>query len=101
MKVAGRTISFDVKRTGGTGCDTPQVYLSFPTADSDLGVPSKELRFFKKTCDDTATLSYDVQDADVSNWDTSAKEWSVTPGTYKVQVGASSQDIRLTGVLSV
>ena len=47
LKVAGRTISFDVKRTGGTGCDTPQVYLSFPTADSDLGVPSKELRFFK------------------------------------------------------
>ena len=98
LKVSGRTISFTVK---GTGCDTPQVCLSYPSAKTDPEVPAKVLRFFQKTCEAEATLSYTVSDQDVSNWDVDAKKWAVTKGTYAVAVGSSSQDIRLTASLVV
>ena len=59
------------------------------------------MRFFKKVCQPSAKLSYTVTDRDVSNWDVAAKRWKVTPGTYTVHVGASSQDIRLSGTMAV
>merc|ERR1719454_1308711 len=33
LNVQGRRISFSVKRESGNGCDTPQVYFSYPTAE--------------------------------------------------------------------
>ena len=42
-----------------------------------------------------------VAPAQVSNWDVSEKKWTVTSGKYGVSVGSSSQDIRLTGSLTV
>ena len=38
---------------------------------------------------------------DACAWDVVAKRWKVTPGTYTVHVGASSQDIRLSGTMAV
>lgn len=102
--MAGRTITFTVTRSSSShvgACDTPQVYLSYPAADSDPTVPAKVLRSFAKVCDATSTITYTASDRDVSNWDVSAKEWTVTKGTYGISVGASSQDIRLTGHLDV
>jgi beta-glucosidase len=108
LKVMGRTISFDLTITGG--CDTPQVYISYPNAATDPTVPSKVLRAFKKTCHSdvlvvrqplTTPLSFTLTDRDVSEWDTQAKAWRITPGKFKVSVGTSSQDIRLSGVLTV
>jgi beta-glucosidase len=96
------SISFDLRRDSGTsGCDTPQVYLSFPTAATDPRVPVKQLRFFQKVCTDSQTLSFRYTAADVSNWDVASRSWKVTPGTYGVLVGSSSQDIRLRGTLAV
>eukprot|EP00039_Didymoeca_costata_P023113 m.6009 g.6009 ORF g.6009 m.6009 type:complete len:673 (+) comp3461_c0_seq1:13-2031(+) len=101
MMVSGRTISFTVERTSGTGCDTPQVYISYPTADSDPKVPAKVLRYFKKTCESKTDISYTLTDMDVSNWNVDKKAYTVTSGTYQVHVGASSKDIRLSGSLKV
>ena len=101
LKVSGRTVSFKLSRSGDSGCETPQVYLGFPGAASDAKVPVKVLRYWKKTCDSAEDFSYDVADADVSNWDVKAQAWQVTRGTYIVYVGASSQDVRLTGKLVV
>ena len=40
-------------------CDTPQIYFSYPTADTDAAVPAKVLRYFEKVCtDDQTTVSY-------------------------------------------
>ena len=103
LSVTGRTISFSVARSSGaaTSCETPQVYIGYPSAATDPKVPVKVMRFFKKTCEASAKLSYTITDQDVSNWDVATKQWKVTPGTYKVYVGASSQDIRLTGSMTV
>jgi beta-glucosidase len=98
LTVTGRTISFTVT---GTGCDTPQIYLGYPTATTDVQVPVKVLRGFQKTCEASTTVSYTVTDRDVSNWDIAEKAYTITSGTYTVHVGASSQDVRLTGSLIV
>lgn len=101
LAVQGRTISFTVKRTAGTGCDTPQVYFSFPSASTDEQVPDKVLRYFQKVCAASATIAFTFSDTDVSNWNVAQKVWAVTPGNYGISVGSSSQDIRLTGSVTV
>jgi beta-glucosidase len=107
LQVTGRTISFQVTITGG--CDTPQVYIGYPKATVDPRVPTKVLRGFQKTChagtldrQPMATpLSFTLTDRDVSEWDVQAKAWHVVPGKFAVYVGSSSQDIRLSGSLTV
>ena len=101
LKVDGRSLSFTIARTSGTGCDTPQVYISYPDAKTDPAVPAKVLRYFQKTCDASTTVTYEFTDQDVSNWDVAAKKWAVTKGAYAISVGSSSQDIRLTGSMTV
>ena len=108
LQVSGRTVSFSLS---GSGCDTPQLYLSFPNAKTDPAVPAKVLRYFKKVCSasqqqqrgatTTTALSFTLTDRDVSNWDVATEKWVVTKGAFGVSVGSSSQDIRLTGSLTV
>lgn len=54
LKIVGRKISFTVSTTGG--CDTPQVYISYPTAATDAAVPAKVLRGFKKVGERTSVF---------------------------------------------
>lgn len=97
VKVSGRTVTFTVSRSQGTSaCETPQIYFSYPAAKDDPKVPAKVLRHFQKTCEATTTVTYQVSDADISNWDVEAKVWKLTPGQYIISVGSSSQDIRQT-----
>ena len=61
------------------------------------------LRYFEKQCGANigTTLSYTLTDRDVSNWDVEKKAFVVTKGAYKIYVGSSSQDIRLTGSITI
>jgi len=101
LKIEGRTITFVIT---GVGCDTPQIYIGYPDAKVDPTVPTKVLRGFQKTCaaaSTATTISRTLSDRDVSNWDAAKKEYTVTPGEFAVYVGSSSQDIRLTGTITV
>merc|ERR1711920_634712 len=85
LKVEGRTISFNVN---GKGCDTPQVYISYPEVTS--ATPTKVLRYFQKTCESTS-ISYTLTDRDVSTWDLNKKQWVVVKGTFGLLVAPASQ----------
>jgi beta-glucosidase len=85
LKVEGRTISFNV---AGKGCDTPQVYISYPEATS--ATPAKVLRYFQKTCESTS-ISYTLTDRDISTWDVNKKQWVVVKGTFGLIVAPASQ----------
>ena len=100
LAVAGRNISFAVASAPGTGCDTPQLYLSSPLAATDAAVPLKVLAAFEKVCA-SATITFTVPDRAVSVWDVATAAWAIVPGAWGVSVGASSADIRLTGALTV
>jgi beta-glucosidase len=99
LQVAGRKVSFDVD-VANTGCDTPQVYIGYPGAKDSSVVPTKVLRGFQKLCA-SETVVVTLSDRDVSEWDVTSKTWNVVSGAFAVYVGSSSQDIRLTGTLTV
>eukprot|EP00928_Gymnodinium_smaydae_P088293 TRINITY_DN72405_c0_g1_i1.p1 TRINITY_DN72405_c0_g1~~TRINITY_DN72405_c0_g1_i1.p1 ORF type:complete len:721 (+),score=76.68 TRINITY_DN72405_c0_g1_i1:82-2163(+) len=99
LQINRRTISFTVS---GKGCDTPQIYISYPGAESNPTMPNKVLRYFQKTCEEKALISYTLTDRDVSIWDVVKKQWSVVEGTYKVIVSqAALGGFTLEGSLSV
>ena len=96
LQIEGRTISFTVIRRPDSpyaGCDTPQIYLSYPGADSDLQVPTKVLKYFQKTCKPSTLISYTLTDRDVSNWDVAQQMWVVTRGTYGVIAAPASHGV--------
>ena len=101
LQIAGRLVSFTVTSTSSAGCDTPQLYLSSPTASTDPEEPLKVLRYFQKTCYSTADLAFTILDSDVSIWNVTAGSWQVVHGVYGVSIGSSSADIRLTGSINV
>lgn len=45
-------------------------------------------------------MRFDLGDRSFSIWDAKLHAWSVVQGAFQVMVGASSEDIRLTGTLS-
>ena len=115
VSISGRTVSVTLSRKAGAiaaGCDTPQIYFSYPTADSkaqdfDRSTPRKVLRHFQKVChtdlstDFTATVIYDFDDEALSSWDADARAWQVITGTFTVSVGTSSQLIKSTATFVV
>lgn len=101
LQISARSVSFDIS-VSGNGCDTPQVYLGYPGAENSATVPTKVLRRFQKTCSPgKTTITAQLSDRDVSSWNVATKQWQVVSGEFKVYVGSSSQDIRLSGVLQV
>mmetsp|Transcript_46634 Transcript_46634/g.129611 ORF Transcript_46634/g.129611 Transcript_46634/m.129611 type:complete len:592 (-) Transcript_46634:489-2264(-) len=94
LAIVGRKVSFTVTRAPGgahSGCDTPQLYISYPGADSDAAIPAKVLRYFQKTCAESTDMSYTLTDRDLSNWDVEKKAWALARGTFVIMVAPSSQ----------
>ena len=95
LSVADRAVTFTA--TGSGGCDTPQLYVSFPDAGSDRGsgpaTPSKVLRYFQKTCQPQAVITYTLTDRDLSTWDVQRKEWVLARGTFGIHVAGSAQEM--------
>ena len=102
LAVAERTVSFEVG-VPQQGCETAQVYLSYPGASASASTPTKVLRGYEKICggEGKKTVKLALSDRDVSTWDVAAKAWKVVKGDFKVHVGSSSQDIRLEGIMRV
>jgi len=102
LSVDGLTVSCDVTNTGGrTGAEVVQLYLrdelsSVVTFDSVL-------RGFEKVWlkpGETKRVVFRLQRRDLEILDKDMK-WTVEPGDFEVRVGASSEDIRLRGRLTV
>ncbi|KAK6600301.1 hypothetical protein H4I96_07627 [Botrytis cinerea] len=85
-----------------SGNEVAQLYLEFP-AEADE--PVRQLRGFEKTrllaAGEQETLGFALRRRDLSVWDTAAQEWMVVRGTYVVNVGASSRDLRVAGTVTV
>ena len=74
-----------------------------PSLLSPLFSPSPGTGFNKVHFDAGQTLEvgFALTDRDLSIWDVSTHSWTKVSGTFKVELGASSQDIRLSGELTV
>ena len=100
LQVSGRNVTFDVTNTGSrTGYEVPQMYLRFPPA---AGEPPLQLKGFTKlelSAGQTATVTFTVQDRDLSIWDITAGDFVPQTGQFGINIGASSEDFRLYGTL--
>jgi beta-glucosidase len=97
-------VSLEVKNTGKlAGDEVVQLYLR--STDPERPRALKELRGVKRITlqpGETTSVSFAiVPPRDLRHYDVDRDGYAVDPGTYEVQLGASSTDIRLTKTFTV
>lgn len=92
LQLEGDQVSLTVTNTGTKpGKETVQLYIS--------GERMHQLRGFEKVAlqpGEEKTVTFTLTDRDFSEYDVEKKAFAVVPGSYEIQIGASSRDIRLT-----
>lgn len=92
--VAHATVQLAVTNTGQrAGSDVVQLYVAAESPRVDR--PRRELKAFSKVhleSGETTTVSFDLDARAFAYW--SATGWTVDPGAYGIEIGASSRDIR-------
>jgi beta-glucosidase len=92
-----RTFSVKVRNTGRrAGAEVVQVYVH--DGHSKIDRPARELKSFKRVelkPGESKTVEFSLNRGAFSYWSPDEKDWVMEPGTFEIQVGASSRDIRL------
>jgi beta-glucosidase len=92
------SVSFTIKNTGDVkGKEVAQLYIT--DKESRLQRPERELKKFAKVSLDRGEekqLSFTLSARDFSYYDGKRGMWIAESGEFKIAVGASSRDIRLT-----
>ncbi|MBP2414773.1 beta-glucosidase [Arthrobacter stackebrandtii] len=93
---AGITVALTLTNTGArAGAEVVQVYTGL--AASAVSRAKRELKAFNKVhlaAGESRTVEVSVRREDLAYWDTRVSGWTVEGGSYTVEVGASSRDIR-------
>lgn len=99
----GVTAHATVTNTGSrAGREVVQLYTGLD--QSDYVRPVRELKAFTSVQlepGESRRVHLHVRRDDLAVWDARHQRWTVEPGTYRVDVGASSRDIRLHGTIAV
>ncbi len=92
-------VSCTVENTGKReGDEVVQLYVVPPA--TDVPMPRKELRGFRRINilpGEKREVSFEVPAAKLAIWDEKTHAFKLIPGSYGIEVGASSSDIRLRG----
>jgi beta-glucosidase len=92
-------LSFVVKNTGKVaGAEVAQLYVS--DAESSVERPLKELKNFAKVQlapGESVRVKMTLNNRAFAFFDTGSMKWKAEPGLFKIQVGAASDNILLTG----
>ena len=90
-------VTATVKNTGSrAGDEVAQLYFTPPNSDATR--PRLMLRGFQRVTlqpGESKQVTFTVPDEKLAFWNTEAKRFDVARGTWRVQVGASSSDLRL------
>ena len=99
----GLVVRLSVTNTGGRdGREVVQAYVSLP--GSAVRRPPRELKGFTNVAvpaGATVEVELPIARDDLAYWDTRVSRWVVEGGTYLVEVGASSRDLRVTAGVDV
>lgn len=97
------TVSFELSNTGDrAGADVAQVYVA--DDHSKIARPAKELKGFAKVAlqpGETKHVSINLDGRAFAYFDPAAKQWHITPGTFGILVGRSTDEIVLKGSVAV
>lgn len=92
------TVSVDVTNTGPrAGDEVVQLYVRYPRTRVARAV--RELRGFRRVTlkpGQTRRLTFPLSRRALAYWNDTTHAWTIEPGTVRVEVGASSADIRLS-----
>ncbi len=99
LAVSEQEVSFTLTNTGKrAGAEVSQVYVSLP--HRQVFRPERELKGFAKTYlepGESRRVVISLDDKAFRYFNVNSCRWETEEGTYLLQVGASSRDIRLTG----
>ncbi|GAA3192850.1 glycoside hydrolase family 3 C-terminal domain-containing protein [Dactylosporangium siamense] len=99
----GLVVRLSVTNTGGRdGREVVQAYVSLP--GSSVRRAPRELKAFANVAvpaGGTVEVELVIARDDLAYWDTRVSRWIVEGGTYQVEVGASSRDLRVTATAAV
>ena len=97
------TATIEITNTGDMdGDDVVQLYVS--NLDSKVYQPIRQLKGFNRVSvskGETKQVKLSFSIDDMAWWDVKKQEYVVNSGNYKIQIGASSEDIRLTSTIKV
>ncbi len=100
MIIDGRSVTATVTNAGTVpGAEVVQLYIAAP--QDGLYRPLRELKGFEKVWlepGESRAVSFELDERSFSVW---SKGWKTPGGAYTVELGASSEDIRLRGELAV
>lgn len=103
LQVADKGISLKVKNTGTVdGSEIVQMYVALP--ESKVSRPEKELKGFVKLhlkAGEEKEVRIPFDDKTFRFFSKRSGSWEQEEGTYQILAGSSSQDIRLTGEISL
>lgn len=103
MELSAEGVTFTITNTGEMdGAEVAQMYVGLP--DAKVFRPEKELKgfariFLKKGESREVFIPFD--DRTFRYWNEKTGGWETEGGSYRILVGASVSDIRLTGTLQV
>lgn len=96
-------VSLTLKNTGNTDSDeVVQLYVAFP--DSEVERPGKALKGFTRVhipSGESKSVSILLDSDELKYWETTQHAFILEKGEIQLMIGASSDDIRLTGSLKV
>lgn len=97
-------ISFKLKNVGKVdGEEVVQLYAK--DMESDKWMPNKQLRKFERIAlkkGEEKTVSFKINpEKDLRYYNSMRRKYAVEPGEFEIQVGASSEDIRLRSIVKV
>ena len=96
-----RGVTFTVANTGTVaGAEVAQLYVAKP--EHEVFRPEQELRGFAKVelaPGESRRVTIELDERAFSYFNVATNRWEVEGGTYELRVGASSEDIRLTGAV--
>jgi len=97
------TVTFDIKNTGNVaGAEAAQVYVR--DIVSSVSRPVRELKGFTKialTPGQKKPVSVVLNCAAFAFFSTDSNKFKIEKGDFEIQVGASSEDIRLKGTITI
>lgn len=96
-------VELRLRNTGQVeGAEVAQLYVA-PLAPSEPR-PVRELRGFAKLSlkpGEARTASFTLAPRDFAFWDVSSGDWRIEPGRYRIELGSSSRDIRLSAIVEL
>lgn len=96
-------VSFKIKNIGNlAGAEVAQLYVS--DMEASVARPAKELKNFKKVYlqpDKEKQILIKLDQNAFSYFDVNSSSWVIEPGKFKILIGSSSRDIRLSGEVNL